>query len=123
MKTCEILINNNSIGNNIKIADNFFTRFKGLMFKKELNVNEGLIINPCNSIHMFFMNFPLDILFVNENNEVVEILENIKPWRVSKLYFNAEYVVELPINTVKSKNIQKNQKIFIKTLDKWYVMI
>lgn len=118
MKTCEILINNNSIGNNIKIADNFFTRFKGLMFKKELNINEGLIINPCNSIHMFFMNFPLDILFVNENNEVVEILENIKPWRVSKLYFNAEYVVELPINTVKSKNIQKNQKIFIKTLDK-----
>lgn len=118
MKKCEVIINNQMIGNNIDIADNFFTRLNGLMFKKELKENDGLIINPCNSIHMFFMNFPLDIVFVNNNNEIVEILEDIKPWRISKIYFNADFVIELPTGTIKKKNIQKNQKILIKTLDK-----
>lgn len=118
MKKCELYIDNILLSNEIDIADNFFTRFMGLMFKKELQKNNGLIISPCNSIHMFFMNFPLDILFVDKNNIICDYLEDIKPWKVSKIYFNAEYTIELPSGTIKEKNIKKNQKISIKTLDK-----
>ncbi|WP_395580276.1 DUF192 domain-containing protein, partial [Pseudomonas syringae group genomosp. 7] len=37
------------------MADSFFTRFKGLMFRKEVIKEEGLWIMPCNAVHMFFM--------------------------------------------------------------------
>ena len=54
MKTCEIFINNNSIGNNINIADNFFTRLKGLMFKKELNTNDPRAIVENENLQWLF---------------------------------------------------------------------
>ena len=118
MKKCIIRIEDNIIGNNIGIADNFFTRFKGLMFEKTLPENTGLMIYPCNSIHMFFMNFPLDILFVNKDDIIVNYLENFPKNKVSKIYSNAKYVIELPAGTINKKNIQKNQKILIETIDK-----
>ena len=118
MNKCVLFVNNIEIGDNIKIADTFFTRLNGLMFKKTLEKNEGLIINPCNSIHMCFMNFPLDILFITKDNVICDFIENIKPWKISKIYFNAEYVIELPAGTIKAKNIKKNQKISTKTIDK-----
>ena len=45
-------------------ADNFFTRFKGLMGAPCLAAGEGLLILPCNSIHTHFMRFPIDVLYV-----------------------------------------------------------
>jgi uncharacterized membrane protein (UPF0127 family) len=118
MKKCILRINDTVIGDNIGIADNFFTRFRGLMLKKSLPENTGLMIYPCNSIHMFFMYFPLDILFVDKNDNIVDYLENFEINKVSKIYSKARYVVELPAGTIKSKNIQKNQKILITPLDK-----
>lgn len=118
MKKCILRINDVVIGDNIDIADNFFTRLRGLMFRKTLPQNSGLMIYPCNSIHMFFMNFPLDILFVDKNDNIVDYLENFDINKISKIYSNARYVVELPVGTIKLKNIQKNQKIFIQPLDK-----
>ena len=118
MKKCIIRISDTIIGDNIGIADNFFTRLKGLMFEKELPENSGLMIYPCNSIHMFFMNFSLDILFIDKNDLSVDYLENFPKNKVSKIYSNAKYVLELPSGTINKKNIQKNQKISIETIDK-----
>lgn len=118
MNIYELYVNNKIVSNNIKLADNFFTRLKGLMFTKELLPQEGLIINPCNSIHMCFMNYPLDILFIDKDSNICAMLENIKPWRISKIYFDAEYVIELPTGTISKNNIEKNQKISLKTIDK-----
>lgn len=102
------------IASNVSLADTYFKRLKGLMFKKTLEYNEGLIIAPCNSIHMFFMNFPLDVLFVDKENRVVGISEKIKPWRISKVFFKAHYVIELPSGTVERLNISKSDILFIK---------
>lgn len=113
MKKVTLRINDLIIGDNIEIADNFFTRLRGLMFRKELTENQGLLIYPCNSIHMFCMNFPLDILFVNKQDEIIDYLENFEINKVSKIYPSSKYVVELPAGTIKNKNIKKNQKILL----------
>ena len=118
MNKCMLFVDNNEKGGNIEIADTFISRLNGLMFRKKLDKGSGLIINPCNSIHMCFMNFPLDIIFVRKDNTICDFIENIKPWRISKIYFDAEYVIELPAGTIKEKNIKKNQKISTKTIDK-----
>ena len=117
MNKYELYVNNKIISKDLKLADTFLTRLKGLMFSKELLPEEGLIIDPCNSIHMCFMNYPLDVIFVNEQSEICALVKNIKPWRISKLYPSAKYVIELPAGTISTKNIQINQKILLKPID------
>ena len=97
---------NRLIADDIKIAQNFFTRSVGLIFKKSLLENEGLIIKPCFSVHTFFMRFKIDILFVNKQNKIIALYENVKPWRILPLHFKSYYVIELPAGSISSKNIK-----------------
>lgn len=87
-------------------ASTFFTRFMGLMGKKELPDKKALVIKPCNSIHTFFMRFPIDVLFVDRNNRITHVIESIKPWKVSKVVWNSSHVIELPPGTVKLSKTQ-----------------
>lgn len=92
------------IAQNTQIADSFFKRFMGLMGRRTLEEGSGLMLTPCKSVHMFFMLFPIDVIFIDRDNIVVALIENIKPWRVSKIYTNAYSAIELPIYTIsKSK--------------------
>lgn len=84
------------------IADTFLKRAKGLLGKKELNPGVAMVIKPCNSIHTFFMRFPIDVLFVDKENKVVKVFSVVKPFRISAVYFSAYYVVELPAGVVGS---------------------
>lgn len=90
------------LANDCKLARTFFARFMGLQFKRELPAGHGLLITPCNSIHMFFMRFAIDAVFIDKNGAVVHICEGIKPWRVSRIVGKARSVLELPAGTVSS---------------------
>jgi uncharacterized membrane protein (UPF0127 family) len=91
---------NKVIGKQISVADNMVTRFFGLMGKKKLESQEGLFLTPCNSIHMMFMKFPIDVIFLDKNNKIVYTVENLKPWRVSPVIFKAQSALELPVGTI-----------------------
>ncbi|RDU34656.1 DUF192 domain-containing protein [Neobacillus piezotolerans] len=84
----------------IQTADTFYKRFKGLMFRNEPIREEGLWIVPCNSVHMFFMSFPIDIVLLNEQKEVIRLIHSLKPWRATKPDKNAFSVLELPVGTI-----------------------
>lgn len=103
--------NNSMISEDCKVADTFLSRFRGLMGKHELLPGSGLLIIPCKSIHMLFMKFPLDIIFINRDNVVVYIVEGIKPWRVSKIIKNAHSVLELPVGSIKILNTKLGDRI------------
>ncbi|QCJ44029.1 DUF192 domain-containing protein [Bacillus sp. S3] len=89
----------------IKIADSFFKRLKGLMFLKNPIMNEGLLIVPCNSVHMFFMKFPIDVVLLNERNEVIKVYPNLKPWRMTKPLKAAHSILELPAGSINNLGI------------------
>ncbi|WP_197277516.1 DUF192 domain-containing protein [Bacillus sp. FJAT-27245] len=95
----------------IQTADTFYKRFKGLMFRKKPIREEGLWIVPCNSIHMFFMSFPIDIVLLNEQKEVIRLIPSLKPWRATKPNKNAYSVLELPVGTIQDLNIQIGDKL------------
>lgn len=105
---------NNLIADDIKVAENFFTRSIGLLSKKSLSGNEGLIIKPCCSIHTFFMKFDIDVLFVNKQNKIIALYENVKPWRILPIHLRSYYVIELPSGSIMNKNIQKNDIVALK---------
>ncbi|MBJ7610037.1 MAG: DUF192 domain-containing protein [Candidatus Dormibacteraeota bacterium] len=83
----------------VEVADRILSRFLGLMFRDSLAAGHGLAIRPCNSVHMFFMRFPLDVLFVDGNGTVLRVVDSIKPWRASTLVRGAKAAIELPAGT------------------------
>lgn len=109
----KILLNNQDIiiVKNCMIANTFFKRFKGLMGKKTLDKGDGLYIYKCNSIHMFFMRFPIDVIFLDKNKAIVHLIENFKPWRLTLPVKFAMDTLELPAGTIKKYNISLGDTI------------
>ena len=65
----------------IRKAETFFERGRGLLGCKGLKEGHGMLICPCNSIHTFFMKMPIDVIFLNKDNEIQTIRRNMKPQR------------------------------------------
>jgi uncharacterized protein len=100
-----------TLGDSIRVADNFFSRFMGLMGCGHLPSGHGLWIRPCNSIHMLWMRIALDVVFIDKNHTVIGTLENIRPWRVSKTYRGAHSCIELPVGTIANSNTQPGDQL------------
>lgn len=94
-----------------QLADTFFSRLKGLLGRSGLSDQEALVITHCNSIHMFFMKFPIDVIFVDKNNYVVGLVEGIKPFQLSKIYFKSNYAVELMQGKIRKINVEIGDSI------------
>ena len=73
---------------------------KGLLGRSSLEDGEGLLIRPCKGIHTFGMKFPIDAVFLNKNIRVIAISKNILPNRMTRMYFEASSVIELPAGTL-----------------------
>lgn len=95
----------------VNVADTFFRRFLGLMFRKKPSPllisfdREGRVSS---SIHMFFVGFPLDVVWMDKELRVVDLREEIKPFGL-KIYFpkkKANYVLELPSGGIRRGKIE-----------------
>jgi uncharacterized protein len=63
------------------IAHRMWPRMRGLLGKRGLEAGEGLLIRPAPSIHTFFMRFPIDVVFLSRQGEVLKVAERVPPWR------------------------------------------
>lgn len=63
------------------IADTFLQRAIGLLFTKKLEDKNALLIKPCSDVHTLFMRFNIDILFLSKDYQVLDIKENVRPFR------------------------------------------
>lgn len=95
---------------NIFLADTFMKRFMGYMFRKDPHY-EAIMIKPCNSIHTFFMRFDIDVIFLDENMEVIKKVEALKPGNVIMPVKGAKIVVEGKTGIF--KDVQMGSKIHI----------
>ncbi len=76
-------------------ADTWESRSRGLLGRKSLSREEGMWIIPCAMIHMFFMKFAIDAVFIDRQNRVVRIFRKLKPWRATPWVWGAYSVLEL----------------------------
>jgi uncharacterized protein len=100
------------LAENLRMADTFFSRLKGLLGTSCLPAGQGLAIRPCNSVHMFGMCYPIDVLFVNAAGEVLRVSHCLQPWRAA-YYRIADWVVELPAGTAAATNTERGDRIEI----------
>lgn len=92
-------------------ADTFFSRMRGLLGRKSLSAGEALVITRCNSIHMFFMQFPIDVIFIDKENIVVGLLKKIQPNTLSPIFWSSSKAVELPAGTLEFTRTSSKDKI------------
>ena len=95
------------------MADSIFARMKGLLGRKELKSGQALVLKPCDSVHTFFMQFAIDVLFVDKHNKVVGAASNLLPFRLSPLFFRAAYAIELPAGVISSTATAKGDSILL----------
>ena len=95
-----------TLADKVKIAANPWLRLKGLLVTKSLSQGEGLSIEPCQSVHTFFMAYPIDILFLDKELRVVYLRNAMPPNRISRHVFKARSVIELPAGTIEGTGTQ-----------------
>ncbi len=103
------------IGNSIlkiEVADGFFSRLRGLMGKKNLPQGHGLLLSPCNSVHMLFMRFPIDVVYIDKNFVVKKIVRDLKTWTGVSICFGAWSAIELAAGESARLNLKIGDKIF-----------
>lgn len=92
-------------------AENFFQRLIGLIGTKYLDKATGLLITPCSSVHTCFMRYPIDVIFLDEDNKILHIMHSIKPYRFSPIVKRAKKVLELPAGTCISTGTAINDQV------------
>jgi hypothetical protein len=97
---------NTVLAENVLIADNPLKRIKGLLGKKNFLPEQALILEPCNSIHTFFMSFAIDVIFVDKDYRVVKLLQGFVPNRISRICWHSSRVIELSAGKIKLTNTQ-----------------
>ncbi len=107
------MTNNTVIAQNLVEAKSFFKRLKGLMFTKNLSPQSALYINPCKGIHTYFMNYNIDVLYLDINNKILAIDENMEPKKIGKLQKKAVSVIELSNGRIKATKTQIGQVVKI----------
>jgi hypothetical protein len=104
----------------------FVQRFRGLMGRAALAEDEGLYLETA-SIHMMFMRFPIDALFLARPEEAgvraaVGVRPNLPPWRGLVLPVRgAQSVIELPAGTLAREGVAAGDRFALEPLGAWAV--
>lgn len=113
-----IKINNFQV--DAEIADTIKKRAEGLSGKNSLSEEQGMLFifsKPGKySFWMKDMDFPIDIIWINKDLEIVEIKKNIAPDSFPKSFFSSklsQYVLELKSGTTEKYNIKEGDKVVI----------
>jgi uncharacterized membrane protein (UPF0127 family) len=75
-------------------ARSLWTRARGLLGRRDLAHDQGMLFRRCNSVHTFFMRFTLDLVFLDKRMTVVKTLKNVRPGRITWPVWRASSVIE-----------------------------
>lgn len=117
MKPLEIRkVNGEKLLAGVRVADDFSSRLFGMMFWQRGRDLPALWFPHCNSIHMFFMAIPLDLVFLDSKLQVVKIAPKVRPWTPFVGSVKAESVLEVVPDAWRVSSIQVGDElVFQKT--------
>jgi uncharacterized membrane protein (UPF0127 family) len=97
------------------LADSYVRRLVGLLGKTKRwsQLGRGLWIVPSSGVHTIGMMFPIDLVFLSKEKEVVHVEEHLRPFRISKVSLRAESVLELPVHSIYRSKTQVGDRLEI----------
>jgi uncharacterized protein len=102
------------------VADSYLRRLVGLLGKTKrwAQLGRGLWIVPSRGVHTIGMMFPIDLIFLSKEKEVVHVEEHVRPFRISAVSLRAMSVLELPAHTIYRSGTQVGDRLEIARLNK-----
>lgn len=101
------------IAQQVTLANTFFKRLRGLMFRRNLADAEALWLRPCNGVHTFWMFFAIDVIFLDQQLRIVKLVENMRPFRMTSPKLDARSVVEMPAHTITRASLKVGDQLEI----------
>jgi hypothetical protein len=89
----------------------------GLLGRRSLAGDEGLLLTPCTSIHTFFMRFPIDILYLDREQVVVKAVRALRPFRFSACLRGSRSTLELPAGAIEASGTQVGDRLVLTPSD------
>jgi uncharacterized protein len=94
-------------------AVSFWSRFRGLLGRSGLEPGEGMVFEPCNSVHMLGMRFAIDVIHLDRSGKVVRIVPSLRPNRLGPLVWRSHIVLELPAGTAQATDTHVGDQLRI----------
>ena len=118
MKTLSVwnVSRSGSVAENVRLANTWWTRLRGMLGQPEPAPGEGMLLDPCQSVHMFGMKYPLDIVFLAPDGCVVETYQGLAPSKRSRWHRNANRALELRAGTLADTDTQKGDQLELRTV-------
>lgn len=105
----KVYLGETKIVDSVQKAETFTQRFFGLMFKRNIEPEQGLLINNCNWVHTFFMMQSIDLVYMDKDNKIIALESGVKPWRLCKPRWRARSVLELSSGTILSNSLRSGE--------------
>ncbi len=102
------------------IANSYFPRLVGLLGKTKrwAQPGRGLWIVPSRGVHTIGMLFPIDLIFLSKEKQVVHVEEHVRPFRISAVSLKASSILELPAHTIYRTGTKIGDQLEIARLNK-----
>ena len=94
------------------LADTALTRMKGLLGRRELPSGEGILLKPASSVHMAFMRFAIDAVFLDRELRVVKIAADLRPWRAAGAR-GSKSVLEIPAGEAARRGLTVGDRLTV----------
>ena len=96
----------------VEFAVTSASRRRGLLGRDRLDRGAALVIAPCNSIHMFFMRFAIDVVYVDRAGRVRKIVRALRPWRISAA-MSAYAVIEFGAGSLDGRDVVRGDRLYL----------
>ncbi len=96
------------------VADTYLRRLRGLLGRRELPVGEGVLLRPCGSVHSWFLRFPIDVVFLDADMQVLKVVERMRPWRMAGTR-GARSVLELAGGEAQARGMAPGDRLVVET--------
>ncbi len=106
--------NGNVVADEVRVADDIWSRFWGLMGRRSLPEGHALLLEPCSSIHTLFMRFAIDVIFLDRENRVVKVYPNVKPFR-AVVGHRARKALEVAAGSAARAQVEEGNQLAIVT--------
>lgn len=100
-----------------RVAASLLDRAVGLLRTPEPSAGDGLLIERTQSIHMFFMRYPIDVAFVDRGGRVTRSVAGLRPWRIVWWAHGARDCIELGVGSLAGSGIQRGDQLAIVPVD------
>jgi uncharacterized membrane protein (UPF0127 family) len=99
-----------TVASHVELALDRAARRRGLLGRTSLAPTAAMVLSPCWMVHTAFMQFPIDVLFLDAQGRVVHVARQVRPWRAA-LSVRAQVVIELPAGAAERRDVNVGDRV------------